>query len=261
MHSLCITSGKGGVGKTTLAVNLGIAIARLGKRVLLLDGDMGLANVNVQMGIIPEYTIYDVVQGRKTLPEIVLQTPYGLDLVAGGSGIAELADLGRHERESVMRGIDELQVYQVLIIDTGAGIADNVIRFVLAAEHALIVTTAEPTSLTDAYGIIKTIVSRQPKVLKLLVNRVASAAEARHVFTRLNSVANRFIDYTLDDVGYVPYDRLIEKSIFQQKPHLVLNPTSASARTISEVALRLVGGQEPEGKGGWGGFLKNLLGS
>jgi flagellar biosynthesis protein FlhG len=261
MHSLCITSGKGGVGKTTLAVNLGIAIARLGKRVLLLDGDMGLANINVQMGIIPEFTIYDVVQGRKTLPQIVIQTPYGLDLVAGGSGIAELADLGRHERESVMQGLNGLQVYQFLIIDTGAGIADNVIRFILAAEHALIVTTAEPTSLTDAYGMIKTIVARQPKPLKLLVNRVASGAEARRVFTRLNSVAGRFINYAIEDVGYIPYDPLIEKSIYQQKPHLVLNPMSASARTIREVASRLIGGQEPEDKGGWGRFLKSLVGS
>jgi flagellar biosynthesis protein FlhG len=261
MRSLCITSGKGGVGKTTLAVNLGIAIARLGKRVLLLDGDMGLANINVQMGIIPEFTIYDAVQGRKTLPEIVFQTPYGLDLVAGGSGIAELADLGIQERESVMRGLNGLQVYDVLIIDTGAGIADSVIRFILAAEHALIVTTAEPTSLTDAYGMIKTIVARQPKPLKLLVNRATSAAEARHVFTRLNSVTGRFINYSLDDVGYIPYDPLIEKSIYQQKPHLVLNPTSASARSIREVASRLVGGHESEGAGGWGRFLKSLLGS
>jgi flagellar biosynthesis protein FlhG len=169
--------------------------------------------------------------------------------------------LGLYERESVMQGLNGLQVYQVLIIDTGAGISDNVIRFVLAAEHALIVTTAEPTSLTDAYGIIKTIVSRQPKALKLLVNRVASAAEGRRVFTHLNSVTSRFIDYALEDAGYIPYDPLIEKSIFRQKPHLVLNPTSASARTIREVASRLMGGREPEGKGGWGRFVRGLLGS
>lgn len=264
MHSLCITSGKGGVGKTTLAVNLGIAMARGGKRVLLLDGDMGMANLNVQMGINPEFTIHDVVRGRKNLSQIVIPTEYGLDLIAGGSGIAELAELGEHERQNVLHGLEELHGYDILIIDTGAGIGDNVIRFILAAERTVIVTTPEPTSLTDAYGIVKTVLARREtrgKTLKLLVNCVVSGAQARDVAARLNSVTSRFLHEGLDCIGSIPCDPLIQKSIMAQKPHLILNPSAASARHIREAATRLVDDRGTGIKNSLGGFLRALFGA
>ena len=180
MRTLCVTSGKGGVGKTTLSINLGIALARAGRKVLLLDGDLGLANLNVMLGIIPQYTIHDVIRGRRSLAQIVIPTPYGLDLIAGANGIAELADLGEDERARVMRDLEGLNGYDVLIIDTGAGIGDTVVRFVLAADDVLVVTTPHPTSLTDAYGIIKTILAQEAKPLKLLVNCAPSPADPSH---------------------------------------------------------------------------------
>lgn len=263
MRSLCITSGKGGVGKTTLAVNLGIAIARGGKRVLLLDGDMGMANLNVQMGINPEFTIYDVVRGRINLSRIVIPTDYGLDLIAGGSGIAELAELGEHERQNILRGLEELHGYDILIIDTGAGIGDNVIRFIQAAERTVIVTTPEPTSLTDAYGIVKTVLARRGahgKMLKLLVNCAVSPVAAREVAARLGSVTNRFLHEGLDFIGAIPFDPLIQKSIMAQKPHLILNPRAASARYIREAATRLADDSGTGIGNSLKGFLRALFG-
>lgn len=260
MRTICVTSGKGGVGKTTLSINLGIAIARAGRKVLLLDGDLGLANLNVMLGMIPKLTIHDVVRGRKTLSEIIMPTGYGLDLIAGANGIAELADLGEQERQNVMRDLERLNGYDVLVIDTGAGIGDNVLRFVLAADDVLIVTTPHPTSLTDAYGIIKTILAQEAKPLKLLVNCAASAADAKRVAERLCGVTEKFMQGKLDFVGHVPVDALIEKSILAQKPHLVLNPGSASARQIVEAARRLLEVPEDSFRTGLGRFLKKLIG-
>lgn len=260
MRTLCVTSGKGGVGKTTLSINLGIALARSGRKVLLLDGDLGLANLNVMLGIIPKHTIHDVIRGHKTLAQIVIPTPYGLDLIAGANGIAELADLGERERVQVMRDLEALNGYDFLIIDTGAGIGDNVVRFVLAADDVLIVTTPHPTSLTDAYGIIKTILAQESKPLKLLVNCAPSPADAKRVATRLAGVTDRFMNGTLDFIGHVPVDSLIERSILAQKPHLILNPGSTSARCIEQAATRLVNGHAPNLAGSLGRFLKRLIG-
>ncbi|MBB1125671.1 MinD/ParA family protein [Thiospirillum jenense] len=241
MRILCITSGKGGVGKTTMAINLGIAIANAGRRVLLMDGDLGLANLNVLLGIVPKLTIHDVVHGRKTLPQIIISTPYGVDLIAGGSGMAELADLTAMERQRVMRGLELLDGYDFLMIDTGAGIGENIVRFILASDETVIVTTPHPTSLTDAYGVIKTILSQQPSTqLKLLVNCVNTPADAQRVAASLSRVTDTFMHSTLECIGYVPVDMRIEKSILMQKPHLILNPNAPSAKLIHEIAHRLL---------------------
>lgn len=260
MRTLCVTSGKGGVGKTTLSINLGIAIAQTGRRVLLLDGDLGLANLNVMLGIIPKLTIHDLVRGHKTLEQIVIPTGYGMDLVAGANGIAELADLGEDERQNVMQGLAGLSGYDILIIDTGAGIGETVIRFILAADEVVIVTTPHPTSLTDAYGIVKTVLAKEPKPLKLLVNCVASAADASRVANRLSSVTGKFMKGRIDCIGHVPIDRLIERSILTQKPHLILNPGSASAQRIRDAAMRLIEVREPDSGSGLGRFFQKLLG-
>lgn len=261
MRTLCITSGKGGVGKTTLSVNLGIALASSGKRVLLLDGDMGLANLNVLLGIIPKFTINDVVLGRKTLREILMPTGHGMDLIAGGSGIAGLADLSEDARRHLMDALGTLSGYDLLIIDTGAGIGDNVMRFILAADEVVIVTTPHPTSLTDAYGMIKSILAQESKSLKLIVNSASSPAEAQRVASRLKSVTDKFMNGTLDCIGYVPRDPLIEKSILAQKPHLLMHPLSSSAQRIRELAKRLSPAPHQDESGtGLGRFLKRLIG-
>jgi flagellar biosynthesis protein FlhG len=260
MLTLCITSGKGGVGKTTLSINLGLAMVAAGRRVLLLDGDLGLANLNVMLGIMPRFTIQDVVRGERTLSQIVTPTAYGLDLIAGGSGIAELADLDTQSRDHFLKGFDRLSGYDVLIVDTGAGIGENVIRFIMACDETLIVTTPHPTSLTDAYGVIKTVLSRESRALKLVVNTVNSENDARVVASRLIGVTDKFMKGSLTGIGYVPRDPLIERSILAQKPHLALNPTAASAQCIREIAKRLLGLPDDDPGHGFGRFLRRLMG-
>ncbi len=260
-RTLCITSGKGGVGKTTLSVNLGIAMAAEGRRVVLLDGDLGLANINVQLGISPEFNIMDVVKGRKTLAEIVCKSKYGVDFISGGTGIPQLANLGAAEQATFMESMASLTGYDVMVIDTGAGIGANVIRFVLAADDVVVVTTPEPTAMTDAYGIIKTISSNKLKPpMKLLVNRVASVKHAEQVVERLNTVTRRFMNgLHLDLVGYVPLDPLIEKSIFQQRPHLVSNPSVKSADLIRAAANRILDPNYQKPSSGLAGFFQKVL--
>jgi len=260
MLTVCVTSGKGGVGKTTLSVNLGIAIARAGHRVLLLDGDLGLANLNVMLDVRPKYNIQDIVTGRRTLQQVIIPTAYGIDLLAGATGIAELADLREPERQSLIRGLAGLRGYDVLIIDTGAGIGDNVIRFVLASDEILLMTTPHPTSLTDAYGTIKSILSNESRSIKLIVNSVSSIKDARNAAERLVGVTDKFLDGSLECIGYIPSDGLIEKSIMQRKPHIVINPSSSSAQTIQEIAMRLIGRQATDSKKGFGRFLQRMFG-
>ncbi|CAK0749420.1 flagellar biosynthesis protein FlhG [Gammaproteobacteria bacterium] len=258
-RTLCVTSGKGGVGKTTLSINLGIAMAAEGYRVLLMDGDMGLANVNVQMGIVPEYNILDVIKGRKTLAQIVCKTTYGIDFIAGGNGISQLANIGEAEQSAFMNGMENLAEYDMMIIDTAAGIGANVIRFVLAADDVVVVTTPEPTAMADAYGIIKTVFASQSKPIKFLVNRVASEQHALQVVNRLNKVIDRFMGLHFNILGHVPSDPLIEKSIFQQRPHLVGNPGSKSAILIRTAANRIIDPHYKTPTTGLSGFFQNII--
>lgn len=168
------------MGKSTISVNLAISMARAGQKVLVFDGDLGLANVNVILGIIPKYNLYHVVKGHKSLKDIVIQTPEGVDIIAGASGYSQLANLNDTQRNSLIKGFSELDNYDIMIIDTGAGISSNVIGLTLPADDVIVITTPEPTAITDSYGLIKAIVSQsRDKNLKMVVNRVRSAIEGK----------------------------------------------------------------------------------
>lgn len=260
MKTICITSGKGGVGKTTLALNLGLAMQEGQRRVLLLDGDLGLANLNVMLGLAPRFTIQDVIAQHMTLAQVVTTTPYGIDLISGGSGIAELADLSATARERLLHGLDSLDGYDTLLIDTGAGINDTVIRFILASRETLIVTTPHPTALADAYGVIKTVLTREPHRFLLVINAANSAAEARQVAARLIGVTEKFMPGSLSPLGYVPRDPLIERSILDQIPHVLQHPNSPSARQIHAIARRLSGETPTQERTGFKHFLRRLVG-
>ncbi|CAK0750134.1 flagellar biosynthesis protein FlhG [Gammaproteobacteria bacterium] len=257
---MCVTSGKGGVGKTTLSINLGLAMIAAGYKVVLLDGDLGLANVNIQMGVTPEYNILDVIKGQKTLAQIVCKTKYGIDLISGGTGIPQLANLGGVHQSAFLKAMETLIGYDIMIIDTAAGIGANVIRFALAADEILVITTPEPTAMTDAYGMIKTVTANQGHPpIKFLVNRVASAKNAKEVVERINKVTNRFIGINFDILGYVPVDPLIEKSIFLQTPHLVSHPKAKSADLIRTAANRLLDPHHQEQTAGLAGFFQKVI--
>jgi len=260
---ITITSGKGGVGKTTISVNLAIALAKTGRKVLLFDADLGLANINVLLGVIPKYNLYHVVKGTKKLKDIILTTTDGLDIIAGASGYSILANLNVGERERIIKEFETLGSYDIMLIDTGAGVSSNVIGFTLPADEIIVLTTPEPTAITDAYGIIKSIVLSAPdKAIKLLVNRVTSSLEAKKVLERVANISNQFLNVRVESAGFIFEDEHVAKSVRRQKPFYNEYPRSKAAGCMQLVAGKLVSnGNLNVDARSIGGFFKKLFGA
>jgi flagellar biosynthesis protein FlhG len=259
---ITVASGKGGVGKTNLATNMALAYAELGKRVVLMDADLGLANVNVVLGIIPKYNLYHVIRKQKSMKEIILDTNYGIQIVAGASGFAKIANLTEDERRNFVEELAELESADVIIIDTSAGVSNNVLAFVAAADEAIIVTTPEPTAITDAYGIIKIIATEIDSLslgLKLIVNRVKSATEGKRVAERVINIAGQFLNLKVDYLGYIYDDPGVQQAVLKQKPFSVMDPKGKASACVHNVVSRLEKVEYREG-GGLGNFLKRLFG-
>ncbi|AAS69979.1 MinD/ParA family protein [Leptospira interrogans] len=258
---VAIASGKGGVGKSTISVNLAISMARVGQKVLVFDGDLGLANVNVILGIIPKYNLYHVVKGHKSLKDIVIQTPEGVDIIAGASGYSQLANLNDTQRNSLIKGFSELDNYDIMIIDTGAGISSNVIGLTLPADDVIVITTPEPTAITDSYGLIKAIVSQsRDKNLKMVVNRVRSAIEGKKVADRVIDISGQFLEVKVENLGFIFQDEEVEKSIREQKPYIINSPKSKAAACLNRITYSLLNQDiEPLEDSGIGGFFKKFF--
>ncbi|MGI9951198.1 MinD/ParA family protein [Moorellaceae bacterium AZ2] len=263
VRSLAVASGKGGVGKTNLVVNLSLALARRKKRVMVLDADLGLANVDILLGLVPRWDLSQVVRGEKDLKEIVIEGPAGVRLIPGGSGVQELADLTNQQREHLIKSLSQVTAgTDFFLIDTSAGISRHVLSFAAAAGEAIIVTTPEPTALTDAYGLIKGL-SRLGVRIHLLVNRALAMDEGREAAARLQATARRFLAVEISLLGIIPEDRAVGLAVREQRPLVLHYPSSSAARAIEEVAARLLGAP-PSSVGGRNGFwqrLSLLLGS
>ncbi|HOP29195.1 MAG TPA: MinD/ParA family protein [Spirochaetota bacterium] len=261
-RTIVISSGKGGVGKTSLSVSLAIALAEDGKSVTLVDADLGLANINVILGIIPKYNLYHVIKGKKKLKDIIIEVPEGIKIIAGASGFHQLANLEPKQREEFIGSIAELANDDYLIVDTGAGISQNVLSFVMAADEVIVVTTPEPTAITDAYGIIKAIASQSTeKHIKLIVNKAQSVAEGKRVAQRVINIAGQFLNIKVEDLGFVYEDICVPKSVRNQKPFYVSYPKSRASGCVKVIADRLNNKQVEYEKGsGITSFIKNLLG-
>lgn len=259
---LTITSGKGGVGKTSLAVNLAISLSRLGLRVGILDADLGLANVDIVLGLSPTFNLTHVVNGEKRLSEIVLPGPEGISVFAGGTGVFELANLSQWRLERFVREIATLDAtLDYLIVDTGAGISRNVLSFVLACDEVLLVTTPELTAITDAYGVIKLIGSHQDEAkIRVVVNMVRSEAEAEKVLRSLRLVVSQFVRsrLTLEMLGYIPLDTAVTMAIREQEPLLLSRPGSKAATHIVDIARRLVNEGSRQRSMGVGGLFQRM---
>ena len=258
---IAVTSGKGGVRKTNISVNFALAMASRGKKVLLFDADMGLANVDVMLGIIPQFNLAHVLNGQKTLAEIVIEGPNGIKLVASGSGgVRELADLNDEQRTKFLNALLALQNQSDLIlIDTGAGLHRNVLAFALAAEEVVIVTTPEPTSLMDAYGMIK-IIYREKKhpIINVIVNMASSQAEADEAGRKLTILARRFLNLEIDYLGFVPRDPTMIRAVKEQKPVVLSAPTSPAAVSIHRLAESLLLGKNQKNDANLIGFFKRV---
>ncbi|WP_227767214.1 MinD/ParA family protein [Zhaonella formicivorans] len=257
---IAVASGKGGVGKTNLVVNLAIALVEMGQRVVIFDADLGLANVDVLVGVVPKYNLYDVLQGTKTISEIIVTGPAGVRIVPGGSGIQDLANLDYYQRERLVQSLKELeQDTDFLLVDTGAGISRNVLGFISAADEVIIVLTPEPTSLTDAYGVIKIMSKfKLHSEVHLVVNRVASAQEAQQTIGKMVTVVQKFLQIKVLPLGYIFDDKAVGKAVRKQEPFLLRFPDSAAAGSLRQLATNLLEGNYRPPKGTTG-FLNRLI--
>ena len=260
-RTIAITSGKGGVGKTSISVSLAIALAHNQYSVTLLDADLGLANINVILGIIPKYNLYHVIKGKKKLKDVIIEVPEGIKIIAGASGFHQLANLEQKQRNDFIKAVADLDSDDFMVIDTGAGVSQNVISFVMAADDVIVVTTPEPTAITDAYGIIKSIASQSPdKAIKLIVNRVQSVAEGNRVAQRVINIAGQFLNIKVDNLGFIFEDINVPRSVRNQKPFMESYPKTKASACVSIIADRISNKSDGKNKGsGLANFFKNLF--
>ena len=242
---ITITSGKGGVGKTSIAINLAMQIAARGKKVIIIDADMGLANVEVMLGIRPRYDLGDLMYGDMKLKDIITEGPMGIGFISGGSGIHELNNLSREQIENMTDRLFELdEISDYIIVDTGAGISETIMQFVKVSSQVLVVTTPEPTSITDAYAVLKALNRELPQLdgtsVKMISNRVGGHREGEVLYNKLNSVVEKFLDIKLRYLGEIVQDSNLAKGILNQQPVSVTNPNSASVKTIKILADKLL---------------------
>ncbi|HUU40562.1 MAG TPA: MinD/ParA family protein [Desulfatiglandales bacterium] len=236
---IAITSGKGGVGKTNVVGNLSIALQRMGKRVLIFDADLGLANIDIIFGLNPKYSIDDVIKGEKELSQIIVRGPEGIAIIPASSGVQELAHLTEGQKINLLNEFDILNnLFDILLIDTAAGISSNVIYFNLAAEERIIVATPEPTSITDAYALIKILFCQHgTKHFFLLINMVRDEKEAKSVYQNLSKVVARFMGgISLDYAGFIPWDSCLQESVSRRKPVVFSHPESSSSSGFIRLA-------------------------
>jgi flagellar biosynthesis protein FlhG len=239
---ISVSSGKGGVGKTNVSVNLSVALSKMGLRVLLMDADLGLANVDIMLGLRPSYNLSHVLDGSRTLEEVMVKGPAGMRVIPAASGIQHMAELSPAENAGLIGAFGEIAgKIDVLIVDTAAGISDSVVTFSRAAQDVIVVVCDEPASITDAYALIK-VLSTDYKVsrFRILANMAIDEKEGRVLFSKISAVTDRFLNVTLDFMGTVPYDPFLRKAIQKQKSVIEVFPRSASAKALSGIAQKIV---------------------
>jgi len=239
---IAVTSGKGGVGKSNVVSNLAIAMSMLGKKVLVIDADLGLGNLDVLLGLSPTYNLNHVLNGEKSLSEILIDGPAGIKIIPAGSGVQEFTSLGQHEKLMLLDELDMLdEQFDIMIVDTEAGISENVTYFTVAAQEIIVVVTPEPTSITDVYALIKLLATRYSEHhFKVLVNMAKDSEDALEVFRKLANVAGRFLDISLDYLGCVVKDEKVIEAVKRQKAVSELFPESEAATCFTTLAKRVI---------------------
>lgn len=243
---ITVTSGKGGVGKSNVSINLACQLRKMGKRVIILDADFGLANIEIMFGTVPEHNLCDLLYKGKSIRDIITWGPMGIGFISGGSGIAGLSNLNRDYLSYIVRNLVELDaIADVIIIDTGAGISDAVMDFLVASGEVLIVATPEPTSITDSYSLLKALnrhprFSREDTKLKVIANKVKNEEEGLQMFNKLNSVVNRYLKLPVSFLGAVPEDQALSQAVMQQMPVSIENPNAKSTKAFEKITYALM---------------------
>jgi len=264
---ITVTSGKGGVGKSSVSVNLAIQLSRMGKKVVIFDADFGLANIEIMLGIRPQYNLADLMFRGKTLQDIIMEGPEKIGFISGGSGIQELTRLSREQIIYLTQKLFQLdKLADVIIIDTGAGIADSVLEFVAASSEVILVATPEPTSITDAYALLKTLNKKSEFLvgntnIGMLANRIADEDEGKELYEKLRVVADKFLQIPLSYLGGIPQDSTVSKAVIQQKPVTQLYPNSEASKAIIRIAEKICNGNDTvvQEKKGIAQLFSNLI--
>lgn len=264
---ITVTSGKGGVGKSNTAINLAIQFRKMGQRVIILDADFGLANIEIMFGAVPRHNLCDLIYQGKRINEIITWGPMDVGFISGGSGIAGMSNLSRDYLMYIIKNLSELDsIADIIIVDTGAGINDAVLEFLVASGEILLVTTPEPTSITDSYSLLKALY-RHPRFredstkVKMISNRVEKEAEGVVLFNKLNSVVTRYLKIPMTYLGSVPQDNQLIKAVMQQSPISIYNPAAKSSQAYETIAARLLDKEEEQRqpKRGMAAFFSHIV--
>jgi flagellar biosynthesis protein FlhG len=261
VRAIAVTGGKGGVGKTNVSVNLGVAMSEMGHRVMLLDADLGLANIDVMLGLHPKYDISHVLSGERSLEEVVIEGPSGMRVIPGASGIQALAEMGATEHAGLIRAFSDMSgELDTLIVDTAAGISDTVLSFSRASNEIIVVVCDEPASITDAYAIIK-LLNRDygHQRFRILANMVRSAQEGRDLYNKMCRVTDRYLDVMLSFMGAIPYDDNLRKAVRAQRPVVQAFPRSRVAQGFRNLAKKVESWPQPRGASGQVQFFVERL--
>ncbi|MBF0537981.1 MAG: MinD/ParA family protein [Nitrospirae bacterium] len=261
VRTIAVASGKGGIGKTNVVANLAIALQKQGRKVLILDADLGLSNIDVLLHLAPRYNIQHVLEGDMKLKDIMVEGPYGIKILPATSGVQEMTALDEFQRLRFLEEFESLEEdINVLLIDTAAGISENVAFFCIAAQEIIIVTSPQPTAITDAYALIKVLYTRyQEKSLSVLVNSATDETEAKEVFNRLFKTVEQFLHISLDYLGFIPFDDAVTKSVMKQRAFVDAFPDCKAAKKITELAEKLLSRSRIRVKGSLQFFIGNLL--
>ena len=255
---ITVTSGKGGVGKSNFVVNLSILLQKRGKKVLIFDADIGMGNDDVLMGVYPRYNVFDLIKGRN-LEDILVEGPEGVKLLPGGSGLNQVEDLQDNEREIFLKKLESLNGFDYIIMDTGAGINRSVLAFIACSEELIIVTTPEPTSLTDAYSLVKATNHFKIKDnAKIIVNKTFTDSEGIETFNKFERAVNKFLSIRVEYLGNIPDDRKLIQGVREQVPFSISYPNSDVTRSVERIADRILG-DKSENKIGAQGLFKKLF--